>query len=183
MGGADKALLPLGQATLIRQVMARFAPQVAQMAISANGDTARFGPGQVVLPDPVPPGPVGPLAGLLAGLRWAGQGGATYLATCAVDVPHLPCDLVAQLYLALPAGGQVALAQAGGRVHGTCGLWQVTLAGELAAFLASGAKPKVQDFAQSCGAVLAPFPQAADFDNINTPADLARLQAAMGAGA
>ncbi|MBZ0123879.1 MAG: NTP transferase domain-containing protein, partial [Roseovarius sp.] len=63
MGGGDKGLLPLGEGTILGQVVARLAPQVAAMAISANGDPARFARfGLPVLPDPLPGFP-GPLAG------------------------------------------------------------------------------------------------------------------------
>ena len=66
MGGGDKGLLPLGGATLLDQVIARLAPQVAGMALNANGDPARFADwGLPVLPDSVADYP-GPLAGVLA---------------------------------------------------------------------------------------------------------------------
>ena len=55
LGGADKALLPLGTRPLIHHVLARLSPQVADVAISANGDPARFVAfGCAVLPDAEP---------------------------------------------------------------------------------------------------------------------------------
>jgi len=178
MGGADKALLHLNGVPLIDLAIQRFHPQVERLAISANGDAARFATGFPVLPDRAETTGLGPLAGLLAAMDWAADAGCDHLATCAVDTPHFPCDLVARLRLALDgqAGAKVALAQ-GARVHGTFGLWPVTLRGDLAAFLASGAKPKLLDYAQRHGAAFAQFPGESAFDNINTPADLARAQA------
>jgi hypothetical protein len=41
MGGSDKGLLPLGSSTLLAQVIARLDPQVAGIALNANGDPAR----------------------------------------------------------------------------------------------------------------------------------------------
>ncbi len=47
----------------------------------------------------------------------------------------------------------------------------------LAAFLASGAKPKVMDFAALQGVATAPFPDDGAFANLNTPEDLAAAEA------
>ena len=174
MGGTDKALLRLGTASLLDLVRDRFAPQVEKLAISANGDLGRFGNALPVLPDAAA---LGPLAGLLAAMGWAAQAGGDYLATCAVDTPYFPCDLVARLHLAMDVQGtQLALARAE-RVHATFGLWPVALQVDLANFLASGANPKVQDFAAIYPTAFAQFGDEAAFDNINTAADLARLAA------
>lgn len=180
MGGADKALLSFRGRPLIAHVIDRFAPQVAALAISANGDPARLaGYGLPVLPDAVP---AGPLSGVLAGLRQAAAAGATAVVSVPVDSPFLPGDLVPQLCLAAetaPAG--LALARGGGRVHPVFGHWPVALMPALAAFLASGAKPRMMDFATAQGAVFADFPDAAAFGNLNTPAELAAAEAGPGA--
>jgi molybdopterin-guanine dinucleotide biosynthesis protein A len=71
MGGGDKALLPLAGATMLERVLARLAPQVDSVVINANGNADRFDAfGLPVVADPVPGFP-GPLAGVLAGMRWA----------------------------------------------------------------------------------------------------------------
>ena len=49
MGGVDKAGLMLGGESLIARCIARLEPQVERLAISANGDPARFGFGLPVL--------------------------------------------------------------------------------------------------------------------------------------
>lgn len=181
MGGADKALLPLWGRPLVAHVIDRFAPQVEGLAISANGDPARFARfGLPVLADEAP---LGPLSGILAGLRHAVARGATALVSVPCDSPFLPGDLVPQLCLAAetaPSG--VALVQAGGRDQGVFGLWPVGLADDLAAFLASGAKPKITDFAAWHGAARAVYAEDAAFRNLNTPEDLAAAEALMGRG-
>ena len=71
MGGADKALLSLRGESLLTQVLGRIAPQVRRVALSANGDSARFAAfGLPVLPDAER---LGPLAGILSGLAWAAR--------------------------------------------------------------------------------------------------------------
>lgn len=176
MGGQDKALLPLAGAPLLAHVIARLGPQVERLALSANGDAARFDRfGLPVLPDSLG---AGPLAGVLAALHWAAPLGATAVLSAPVDGPFLPGDLCPRLCLAAestPTG--LAVAQAGGRLHPTYALWPVALVVPLAEFLASGAKPKVMDFTAAQGAANAIFPDTAAFDNLNTPEDLARAEA------
>lgn len=176
MGGADKATLILAGRMLAAHAAARLEPQVERLAISANGDAARLaGLGLPVLPDAASEGP---LSGVLAGLDWAAPLGATAVVTVAVDCPFLPADLVPRLALAAEgARGGVALARSGGHDHPTFGLWPVGLRGALRAFLASGAKARVRDFAQTHGCARADFPLEDEFMNLNTPEDLARAAA------
>jgi molybdopterin-guanine dinucleotide biosynthesis protein A len=174
LGGVDKATLDLGGARLVDLAIARLEPQVEELAISSNTGAGLAGLGLPILVDAAP---LGPLAGLLAAMEWAAPMGADYIASAAVDCPHFPCDLVAHLRLALEGGGAVALARAG-RVHGTFGLWPVSLRSDLGQFLGSGAHPKLMDYAARHPLAYADFPDEAAFDNINTPQDLARLRMA-----
>lgn len=176
MGGADKALLSLAGRPLLSHVLDRFEPQVERLMLSANGDLARFQSfGLPVFADHTPRGP---LSGLLAALTWAAPLGATAVVSIAVDTPFLPPDLVPRLCLAAQNDG-VALAQTGGRLQPTAALWPVSRRDDLAAFLASGVKAKVTDFAFGLGAEVADFPDDGCFDNLNTPEDLARAEAAI----
>jgi len=161
---------------------------VAAIALSANGDPARFSRfGLPVLPD----GPFageGPLAGLLAGLDWAAALGAAALLTVPGDTPFLPARLAPRL---APAP---AVAASFGRLHHLVALWPVAARAALAARLAAPGPRAVAAFA----ATLAP--RVVEFDvesraesragspggprdpflNINTPADLARAIAEAG---
>lgn len=175
MGGADKGLLSLAGRPLVAHVLDRLEPQVERVAISANGAAGRFGFGVPVLADDLG---AGPLAGICAALDWATPLGATAVLSVPVDAPFLPGDLCPRLCLAAEgAPGGLAIAAAAGRDHPTFGLWPVTLLPALRAFLASGAKPKVMDFARAHGAALAPFADGAAFANLNTPEDLAQAEA------
>lgn len=167
MGGVDKALLPLGGAPLIAHVRARLEPQVEALAISANGDPARFR-GTVLADD----SPDGPLAGVLSGLRWAAAQGADAIVTVPVDLPFLPGDLVPMLCEHWPGA---AMARAG-RMHPTSGLWPVGAATALEAWLAGGNR-RVMEFAQSIGALPVDFPDPRAFLNLNTPEDLSAAEA------
>ena len=182
MGGGDKGRLMLGGRSLFAHVIDRIAPQVADVALSANGDPARFADlGLPVLPDTVAGHP-GPLAGVLAGLDWATAQGATHLVSVAADTPFLPEDLVPRLLLA--AGGEAPVVLAASDVEGRLvrqpafGLWPVAMREHLRNALARGVR-KVGQWAADQGAALAPFPATSidPFFNINTKADLARADA------
>jgi len=182
MGGGDKALLPLGGGTLLSSVQDRLEPQVAGIALNANGDSARFDGALPVIADSVE-GFAGPLAGVLAGLDWAATQGADWIVTAAGDTPFFPCDLVPRLMLAAEeAGAPIALAatldpERGPMRQPTFGLWSVALREDLRAALEDGTR-KVVVFTQAHGAAQAVWPdQPFDpFFNVNTPEDLARAE-------
>jgi molybdopterin-guanine dinucleotide biosynthesis protein A len=175
MGGGDKSLTPLAGRPLIAHVIGRLRPQVARLAINANGDPARFSSlGLPVIADTVP-GFAGPLAGLLAGLHWAEAAGMRFIATAAADTPLFPTDLVQRL--AAAAGDAIAIARSGGRSHPVFGLFPVDRAGDLAAFIARGESLRVSDWLAGQAVVAVDFADAAaggldPFFNVNTPADL-----------
>ena len=93
MGGGDKPLLDVGGSSMLGRVIAALRSDAAAIAISANGDPARFAAFALpVLPDGTFEGE-GPLAGLLAGLDWAAALHATSLLTVPGDTPLVPSGL------------------------------------------------------------------------------------------
>lgn len=182
MGGGDKGLLPLGDSTLLHQVIDRLRPQVADLALNANGDAERFlALGLPVIPDSVD-GFAGPLAGVLAGLDWAAALGADSIVTAAADTPFFPCDLVPCLQLAAEGMAHpLALAatpdpKRGKARHPTFGLWPVALREDLRAALQDGVR-KVVMWTDRHDGRIAMFPDEAVFFNVNTPEDLIRAEA------
>jgi molybdopterin-guanine dinucleotide biosynthesis protein A len=179
MGGADKAALLLGGKPLLTHAIDRLGPQVDRLAISANGDPARFS--RYGLPVLADSRPLGPLAGVLAALEWAQ--GATAVVSVAVDTPFFPGDLVPQLLLAAersPSG--LGVAETNGHVHPTFALWPLSLRDALRETLKQG-DLRVMDFATAHQAAHAPFPDDRAFLNINTPDDLARAEALLAGSA
>ena len=179
MGGGDKGLLDLGGRSILSRVIERISPQVSALALSANGDPARFADlGLAVLPDSDPDRP-GPLAGVLAGLDWAAGQGAGHVVTVAADTPFFPADLVPRLLLAAESQGHpIALAATpdpgrGVIRHPTFGLWPVSLRDDLRAALVDGLR-KVVVWTDRHGTALAEFPvdRGDPFFNVNTPEDL-----------
>jgi molybdopterin-guanine dinucleotide biosynthesis protein A len=185
MGGGDKALRELGGKPLIARVLERLAPQASPVALNANGDPARFGALALpVIPDATGDFP-GPLAGVLAGMRWAAGAApeARFIATAACDTPFLPHNLVGAL-LAASRGAYpaIVLAASGEQVHPVFGLWPVALADDLAAALHNGTR-KMVHWVERHPHFTAPFPFANaggklvdPFFNANTPEDLAEAE-------
>lgn len=183
MGGGDKGLLRLGKGTLLDQVIGRLSPQVADLALNANGDAARFEYlGFPVIADSIE-GFAGPLAGVLAGLDWAATLGADAIVTAAADTPFFPCDLVPRLQMA--GEGMVhpmVLAvtpdpKRGTARHPTFGLWPVALRDDLRAALNGGLRKVVMWTDQHEGRdTLFDAPGFDPFFNINTPDDLAQAE-------
>lgn len=196
MGGGDKGLLPLGSSNILGHVLARFEPQVAKLALNANGDPERFAEyGLPVLGDSIE-GFAGPLVGVLAGLDWAAEQGAEAIVTVAADTPFFPSDLVARLIVAAqgmthplvlaatPRGAQETKSMSGSGLirHPTFGLWPVALRDDLRAALTDGLR-KVVIWTEKYGGREALFDEAGDpFFNVNTPEDLEQARERLGAG-
>jgi len=178
LGGGDKPLRLLGGRPLLAHVLARLgAGEDGAIALSANGDAARFARfGLPVLEDGAFAGQ-GPLAGVLAGLDWAAGRGAGALLTVPGDTPFIPRDLAARL---APAP---SCAASGGRVHHLVALWPVAARAALRSRLSADGPRNVAAFAAVLGLRFVAFAaegQACDpFLNVNTPEDLARAQAVL----
>ncbi len=178
MGGGDKGLLRLRRRPMLEHVLDAIRPQVRAVALSANGNPRRFTAYDLpVLPDPVADSQ-GPLAGILAGLRWARtvHPGAELLLSVPTDTPLLPADLVQRLtQMRASAGASIACAASGGRRHPVVAIWPVTLADALAEALAAGVR-SVEAFAAPHGVAAAEFAidRVDPFLNVNSPADLLR---------
>ena len=176
MGGGDKALLPLLGRPMLSHLLARLAPQVEAVALSANGDPARFAgvaPGVAVLPDSLPGHP-GPLAGILAGMDHAAGLGMGWVLSVPGDTPLVPPDLVARLR---GSGAVIACAASAGRLHPPVALWPVELREALRAAIRAG-EGKVGRWAALHGAAAVEW--AGDpFLNANAPEDLTVLEAAL----
>jgi len=183
MGGGDKSLRMLAGETVLERVIERAKPQVAALALNANGDPKRFADyGLTVIADSIP-GFAGPLAGVLAGLDWAAKDvpGATHVASFATDAPFFPLDLVARLKAAVADGQHdLACAASGGQAHPVFGLWPLSLREDLRAALKSGTR-KVDQWTARHRLATVEFPTAPydPFFNANTPEDLDAAERAL----
>ena len=182
MGGGDKPLRLLGGRPMLDHVLERLGPQVAAMALNANGEAARFAAyGLPVWPDTLPGHP-GPLAGILAAME---ASPLPWVVTVPGDSPFLPADLVARLHAAREAAGTpLACAASGGFAHPPIALWPTALAAELRAAIAAGER-KIDRWTARHGVALAEWPTAPHdpFFNANTPEELTQAEAILRAEA
>ncbi len=185
MGGGDKSLLDVAGQSMMQHVIDRLSPQVSALAINANGDPARFEAfGLPVVPDTID-GFVGPLAGVLAGMRWAETLAepARWVVTASTDAPFIPEQLVERLQGEMAREKTaIALAKSGGHLHPVIGLWPVELADDLEAALRDGVR-KVLHWTDRHGIVAVDFPfvsvgseEIDPFFNANTPEELDRAR-------
>ena len=177
MGGQDKGLLPLAGAPLIIQGLRRLRPQVAELLISANRHLDRYGAlGYRVIGDPPDCRFRGPLAGILAAM---GAARTPWILTAPCDSPFLPPDYAALMWTARTRyGATLSVARNAAGWQPVFALLPVTLHEDLRHWLAQGHggvgrwlqhyQPAPVDFTD--------WP--ALFCNVNTPAELARLEAA-----
>ena len=173
LGGADKPLLALGRGCMLDCLLGTLRGEACHVAISANGDPARFARfGLPVLADGRYEGE-GPLAGVLAGLNWASGLGAKALLTVPGDTPFIPSGLAASL---APAP---ACAASNGRPHYLVALWSVSHRGALRQLMDASSRRDVAHFAGQIGMRQVEFATTKwdPFLNVNTPDDLAMARA------
>ena len=179
MGGVDKGLIMVAGQSLAAWTLARLCPQVEAVCISANRcheDYARFG---FPIRADVIGGFSGPLAGLHAAMVQARPG---WVVSVACDAPFFPTDLVRRLYqAAVKARAQVAVAATAERVQPVFLLVDTQLAVDIEAFLQAGGR-KIDAWYERHRVVEVLFEDAAAFDNINTPEDVARASRRMPSG-
>jgi molybdopterin-guanine dinucleotide biosynthesis protein A len=171
MGGVDKGLVELDGRPLVAHVLARLAPQVADVLINANQNFERYAAfGAPVVSDAIN-GFAGPLAGLHAGLSHATR---EYVVTVPCDSPFLPADLVARLAAARAArDAELAVARTFDQPHPVFALVKRDVLPHLAAFLEAGGR-KIDAWYATLRVTEVAFDDEAEaFCNINTAAELA----------
>ena len=182
MGGIDKGRLKIGDASILEIIIKCLNFQLDKIVLNANGDLTRFSDLEIdVIPDTIK-GYVGPLAGILSGLRFAEQNGFSSILTVASDTPFFPVDLLSKLSNVSPQQSaliSIAATEQKDKLirHPTFGLWSVSLADDLEKNIQSGLR-KIVLWADkhSAKTVLFPSSEYDPFFNINTQGDLEEAQ-------
>jgi molybdopterin-guanine dinucleotide biosynthesis protein A len=192
MGGGDKGLLDLAGKTMLARVIDRLRPQVSDLVINANGDPGRFAAFALpVVPDTLSDNP-GPLAGVLAGMRWAAANrpSARYVLTASTDAPFLPLDLVSRLAAAAHARpGAIAMARSAGKLQPVIGLWPIAHADDLEQAVRDEGIRKVLAWTDRHGVAAVDFDPVPigdaridPFFNANTPEEMDEARRLIAAG-
>jgi molybdopterin-guanine dinucleotide biosynthesis protein A len=117
VGGADKGLLTVHGVPIVERVAAVLRPQCDAIMVVANRNADDYARVARVIGDETL-GHAGPLAGIVAALATAADGGAIapmeyrWMLTVPVDCPDFPADLGRRLHAALAAGPKLACAYA-----------------------------------------------------------------------
>lgn len=180
MDGREKSFIELAGKPLISHVVERLVGQVNEILINANGDPTRFSALGLPVQSDTIEGHAGPLAGVLAGMRWAQENSnAENLVTAAADTPFFPMDYVkSMLSNREDQGAEIALAASHGRHHPVFGLWPVKLADDLEDFLRDEENRKVMIFVERFSHCRVNFEGALSdpFYNVNTPEELLQAE-------
>ena len=182
MGGIDKGRLKIGDASILEITTKSLSFQLDKIVLNANGDLGRFSDLEIqVIPDTIK-GYVGPLAGILSGMRFAEKNGFTSILTVASDTPFFPADLVSKLSNASAKDDaliSLAATKKNDKLvrHPTFGLWSVSLADDLEKNIQAGLR-KIVLWADkhSAKTVLFPSVEYDPFFNINTQSELEEAQ-------
>jgi molybdopterin-guanine dinucleotide biosynthesis protein A len=173
MGHIDKGLLQFRGKSLITHVIDRLGPQVDVLILNANQNRAAYEQlGYPVLPDAVS-NFAGPLAGLHAALSACNT---PLLVSAPCDSPFLPDDLVARLHASLDqAQAQIAVPLSDNRRQLVFALCRREVLDSLTRYLDGGGH-KVDSWYATLKVIEVPFPNQANFANINTLEELERLE-------
>ena len=180
LGGVDKGLQVFEGQPLVHRALQRLAPQVGRLMISANRNLDIYQDMGVPAwaDEPSNSGYQGPLAGFLAGLAHCET---PYLVTVPCDSPRMPLDLVQRLWQALQddaADVAVAATQRSGetKLEPVFCLMKRELQSSLQSYMQSGQR-KIERWTAEQRRAEVVFADTAAFANVNTPDELAALQA------
>ena len=177
MGGGDKCLIDFGGRPLLAHAVARICQQASELLLNANGDPARFAKFGLPVQADALTGYLGPLAGILAGMRWAAALGARHVVSLPTDTPFFPNDLVDRLIGGETPSQPIVMGFSAGIVHPVFALWPTVLAERLEEALLLS-EHSVDRFARSQGRATVEWPVTSfdPFFNINTRKDLDRAR-------
>ncbi len=184
----DKARLSIEGKTLVERTLEKLQdnfqdnPFVAR-AINSNAapetfrDITRRFPIEIV-PDNAQQPHWGPLAGILAAMRWSETKNAAWLLTVPCDCPFLPSDLWQKLRQRQErTGADIVCSESHGKKHPVVALWSLALRRSLEAALEKGVR-KIDRWTEQHHTESQAWQQTPDpFFNINRPEDLEQAEA------
>lgn len=185
MGGGDKGLMPLGGKPLLSYALDKLEAQTDAVIINANGDPNRFKDFDAPIVHDTLTGFAGPLAGILAGLRFAQKMNEKpdFIASAAADTPFFPNNLVIAFKNQIKTDKTIVLATSNGQRHPVFGLWPVALADDLENWLSNSNNRKVLAWVNQHEWAISDFEAAQlgketidPFFNINTPEDFSMAE-------
>ena len=181
MGGRDKGLIPVAGKPMIAHVIAALEPQVTTLLINANRNLDAYAEHGYPVVQDVVEGYCGPLAGMASAM---GAVRTPYILTAPCDSPFVPPDLLRRLAGALQEeNAEIGVAHNGDRMQPVFALLACDLLPSLQEFLDAGER-KIDRWYAARRTAVADFSDTPDaFLNLNTPEDVAAVEARLGAAA
>lgn len=181
MSSVDKPLIDLAGKSIIEYVIANANGQVYAMLISANRNIQHYAKyGYPIVHDSTA-GFAGPLAGILSAMDWCCEKSADsrFVACFPGDVPWFPENVVTLLAHGICTdNAEVAWLSSDGQLQPLFSLWSVTLRDDLRQALGDGIYSPMEFIRSRKHKLLSVNDNPVGyFDNLNSPADLARAQA------
>ncbi|MDQ6692025.1 MAG: molybdenum cofactor guanylyltransferase, partial [Candidatus Dormibacteraeota bacterium] len=169
--GTPKALLPVGESTLLEWLHSRLAGGFDEVLVSANNRDL-VPAGLAMIPDRRPGS--GPLAGIEAGLM-AARNDALVVVAC--DMPRVTPSLLAGLVSA-SAGHDAAVPRVGGRAEPACACYRRSALGAVSRALDEGRRGAAEVLTELRVRWLDELDPEL-FWNLNTPADYQVFRSAL----
>lgn len=174
LGGRDKGLMPFAGRPLVEWVIDAVKPQVGALLLSANRNIETYSAYGCPVVQDAEAGFQGPLAGILSAMRAAPSG---WVLTVPCDGPRPPPDLAERLARAVcELDVELAVATDGKRPQSVYALLCVSLAENLAAYLAAGERKVERWHAQHQGALVDFSDRPDGFVNLNSADEALALE-------
>ena len=178
--GQDKSTKKISGKSLLEHVIVRSSDQVDKLIINSNKSNNIFKKlgMDTVISDCIP-GSLGPLIGVLSGLKWARKNSDyEWLVSFPVDCPFFPKNIVKR-FSEESKNYKIVLAECVERLHPVFSLWRVSesLEGELESFLVNGER-KIDKFTKKYKTRVVKFSEVGydPFFNVNTMNDLIKAE-------
>lgn len=176
MGGTKPLRILAGERLIDRALeSARHWSDAVAVAIHGRGQVGAID--APLLIDEV--GVAGPLAGLIAAMKFARDSGRPFVLVIPADMPFLPRDLLQRLREAIDERS-CAMTSSGGNLHPVCALWHVSALERIGSYLRTERR-SLRGLAEAVGFVAVEWPGGPSdpFFNINSTGDLARAEQRM----
>ena len=172
--GSNKSLKKIARKSLIEMVVDRAIKQVDFLAINSNQVIDSMLEKEYEIVNDFFPKNLGPLVGILTGMKWAKTLGKNYnwLVSFPVDSPFFPKTLVGD-FLENSKGCDIVIAKSNLRLHHVFSLWKLNLETELESALRNGTR-KIEEFTKKFETKVVNFPLIGydPFFNVNDINDL-----------
>ncbi len=172
--GSDKSQKKIKNLKLIDIVVDLAINQVKRLALNASEQkTEKFN--LELIPDCIS-GNLGPLVGILSGLKWAKKQNFKWLMVFPIDSPFFPCNIV-EVFFENLKNEKVVMAQSSNRLHPVFSMWNVDLIEDLEFFITKGER-KIDLFTKKIKSRLVNFPVIGydPFFNVNNEEDLRKAE-------